>query len=327
MTPEQLRLVVVLYVSALVPLGLIPWLQYRRIIPTWSIRIYLLSFLLCAAGWEIWFTYGLLDGDPVTDRRAAILNEWIPIHLNWVLNSLGDAGVVCLLGLYWMWLCCGRSERVFRRWHWGGFAILLGWSVGQNMLVEMYLYHDQLSVGKTISWAPLVPTGPWFNPTLFEFHGRTITFQNQVCWVIMPPILYGLVLWQVKRGENLQSSPRAIPATERFDNVHFDPRTETREHRINVAQYTCPECDYRIRFTTHDFLRSEPYSCFTEKQKILADTLRPLDLGNEEDFFEFLCPGCQLPVRVVFWPDREFAMGCYTYELVTVVELPAPRCG
>ena len=321
MSPEQIRLVVVLYVCAIVPLGLIPWLQYRRIIPAWSIIVYGLAFLMCAGGWEIWFTYGLLDGDPVTVRRAAVLNEWIPINVNWLLNSLGDSGAVCMLGLYWMWLVCGRNPQVFRRWHWGGFLVLLVWCVGQNMLVEMYLYHDQLAVGKTVSWAPLVPTGPWFNPTLFEFHDRTITFQNQVCWVLMPPLLYGLVLFMANRTGNAANGPRVIEATERFDNVDFDPRTETREHRINVAEYACPECAYRVRFNTHDFFRTEPSDAFSDEQKKLADTLRPLDLNKDEEYFEFLCPQCEMPVRVIFWPNREFAMGCYTYQLVSVVEL------
>ncbi len=317
MSPEEIRLIVVLYLSAILPLGLIPWLQHRGAIPCWSMKVYVVAFLVCAVGWEIWFTYGLLGGEPVTDRRAEILNTWIPLNLNWLLNSLGDAGSVCMLGLFWMWLFFHRNNRVFCRWHWGAFSALLFWCVGQNMLVEMFLYHDQLSVGKTVSWAPLVPTGPWFNPTLFEFHGRAITLQNQVCWVLMSPLLYGLALWFSSRSQSV----RVVSAQERFDNIDFDPRTMTREHRINVAEYTCPDCDYRIGFNTHDFFSTDVNDALTDRAKRQADKVRPIDTGNGESFLEFSCPRCKLSVRVVYL-ENEFAMGCYNYRLISVVEIP-----
>ena len=52
------------------------------------------------------------------------------------------------------------------------------------MLVEMFLYHDQLEVGKQLSWAPLSPLGSLWNPVLFAFQDRTITLQGQIPWVI-----------------------------------------------------------------------------------------------------------------------------------------------
>jgi len=63
----------------------------------------------------------------------------------------------------------------------------------------MFLYHDQLAEGKALSWAPLVPTGPWFNPTLFKFKDRTITFQGQVSWILMTPLLYGSLITYLNR--------------------------------------------------------------------------------------------------------------------------------
>jgi hypothetical protein len=90
---------------------------------------------------------------------------------------------------------------VFRRWHWGAFAILLTWFLAQNVLVEMFLYHDQLAEGKALSWAPLAPTGPWFNPTLFQFRDRTITLQGQLPWLLMAPIFYGGVIAYLRRSD------------------------------------------------------------------------------------------------------------------------------
>jgi hypothetical protein len=155
---------------------------------------YVGSFLLCALGWEIWFTYGLVAGDPVDMRRADVLTQFLPIHINWLLNSLADAGAITLVGLWLMWLSAGKDAQVFQSWHWGAFAVFMLWCLGQNILVEMFLYHDQLAAGKPMSWAPLAPGGPWLNPTLFQFSDRTITFQGQVPWLLAPWLIYAGVI-------------------------------------------------------------------------------------------------------------------------------------
>jgi hypothetical protein len=198
-TAEHVRVVAVVYSSALVPLVLIPLLRSRRIVPAWVPAVYGASFVTCALGWELWFTYGWVAGDPVDLRRAPELSAAIPIHLNWLLNSLADAGTVCLGGLFIVWRIFGRNGEVLRRWHWGAFAVLACWFLAQNIFVEMFLYHDQLAEGKPLSWAPLVPTGPWINPTLFEFNDRTITLQGQVSWLVMAPVFYGAVVSYVGR--------------------------------------------------------------------------------------------------------------------------------
>ena len=83
--------------------------------PAWATQAYLGSFLLCALGWEIWFTYGLVAGDAVDLRRADVLNQYLPIHINWLLNSLADAGSITLVGLWLMWLVSGKASEVFQQ--------------------------------------------------------------------------------------------------------------------------------------------------------------------------------------------------------------------
>lgn len=204
--PEHLRVIFVVYWSALSPLIILPLLRRKNLIPSWVTPVFVASFLACALGWELWFTYGWVDGDPVHLRRAAELNAAIPTHLNWVLNSLADAGSICLGGLLLVWFTLGKNGSVFREWNWSAFAILMAWFLGQNILVEMFLYHDQLAEGKPLSWAPLVPTGPWFNPTLFEFRGRTITLQGQVAWLLMGPLFYAGVIAYLRRCHPLDGS-------------------------------------------------------------------------------------------------------------------------
>ena len=192
MSFEEIRFIFVVYASSILPIIL--FIKYRSKLPNWVPIIYVGSFIVCALGWEIWFTYGLINGESVIERRADVLNQWIPLHLNWILNSLADAGTVCLGGLYLMWVLNNKEQSIFLKWRWGPFLILLAWCIGQNLLVELFLYYDQLSEGKNLSWAPLVPTGNVYNPLIFEFNGRSVMFQTQLPWIILPPFLYMTVI-------------------------------------------------------------------------------------------------------------------------------------
>ena len=197
MSLEELRVITIVYVSALAPL--IIYFYKKDSIPLWVPSIYLGSFLICSLSWELWFTYGWIDGDPVNVRRSEVLNTWIPMHLNWLLNSLADAGTISIGGLWLMWKFSKQNIQVFEQWNWGAFSILLIWCITQNLFVELFLYHDQLSEGKSLSWAPLAPTGQFFNPLLFEFNGRSVMFQTQLPWLIMAPILYKLTILLARR--------------------------------------------------------------------------------------------------------------------------------
>ena len=188
MTLEELRVITIVYVSALAPL--IIYFYKKDRIPLWVPSIYIGSFLLCSLGWELWFTYGWIDGDPVNIRRSEALNQWIPLHINWLLNSMADAGTISLGGLWLMWKFSGKNNQVFQAWNWSAFSILFIWCITQNIFVELFLYHDQLSEGKSLSWAPLAPTGQFFNPLLFDFNERSVMLQTQLPWLIISPILY-----------------------------------------------------------------------------------------------------------------------------------------
>ena len=195
---EQLRLVFVVYISSIVPLILISYLYVKKIIPTWSLHIYILFFLICAFGWEIWFNYGLVNGDNVNLRRADILSALLPININWLLNSLADSGTICLGGLY-IALKIIKDNDVLQKWNWKFFFILLSIFIAQNLFVEMYLYHDQLAIGKPVSWAPLSPLGPNLNPILFTLADRTVSLQSQIPWIVMTPIFYGYLIFYINR--------------------------------------------------------------------------------------------------------------------------------
>ena len=194
MTFEELRVVVVVYTTAIVPIIVLFNLHLKDQLPQSILNIYISSFLICALGWELWFTYGLYAGDPVDLRRSGILNQFIPKNINWLMNSLADAGTISLGGILLTGKLMGSDRRVFNEWNVGAFLILVIWCIGQNIFVEMFLYYDQLSVGKDLSWAPLAPTGPWINPILFQYGDRTITLHGQIPWLLMTPILYFITM-------------------------------------------------------------------------------------------------------------------------------------
>jgi len=191
LTEQQAFVVRNLYLSALVPLVSMILLHRIGWVPRWVMAVYVYSFVICAAGWEIWYTYGLVGGLPVDARRAPAMSEAIPQNLNWVLTSLFDAAI-CVIGLLLVWLIFRGAA--FERWKWPALAVLFVVFVGQNIYVE-YVIHDQVKPGLPLSWAPLIPTGPWFNFVLFEINGRSITFQTQLPWVLMVPVFSWLVFW------------------------------------------------------------------------------------------------------------------------------------
>jgi hypothetical protein len=107
---------------------------------------------------------------------------------------MGDAGAVLLGGAWLMWITHKKNLMIFKKWNWTAFVVLYIWCVSQNIFVEMFLYHDQLADGKPLSWAPLSPFGPYFNPVLFEFNERTIMLQSQIPWMILPWFFYGTLI-------------------------------------------------------------------------------------------------------------------------------------
>ena len=192
MSFEEIRVITIVYLAVLLPL-LICFTNKSKL-PSWIPSFYIVSLVVCALGWELWFTYGWLDGDAVNIRRSEALNTWLPKDINWLMNSMADAGAVLCGGVWLMWITHKKDSIVFKKWKWSAFSIFFIWCVSQNILVEMFLYHDQLAGDKLLSWAPLSPFGPYFNPILFEFNDRSIMLQSQIPWLIIPWFFYRTII-------------------------------------------------------------------------------------------------------------------------------------
>tara|TARA_B110000003_G_C16639394_1_gene529597 strand:- start:202 stop:828 length:627 start_codon:yes stop_codon:yes gene_type:complete len=193
----ELWLVARIYIAAILPVLLSIYFYLTKQISYHYGIILISTFFLASLGWEVWMTYGFAGGLPVDLRRSDGLNCAIPIHLNWILNSLADTLVVWI-GLYLLKLKY-KNKSPFIKWQWSAFFILLLWFVTQNIYVEAFLYHLQLGSNGDISWAPFHPLGSWFNPILFEIMGRPVTLQSQSSWVLMTPLIYYLSIWFYKK--------------------------------------------------------------------------------------------------------------------------------
>ena len=88
-----------------------------------------------------------------------------------------------------MWITHKKNLMIFKKWNWTAFVVLYIWCVSQNIFVYVFVPRS-ISGWKALSWAPLSPFGPYFNPVLFEFNERTIMLQSQIPWMILPWFFY-----------------------------------------------------------------------------------------------------------------------------------------
>ena len=204
MTYEELRVVIVVYLSALLPIYILFFLLKKHPLQKWFKSIYIFSFTVCAICWELWFTYGWGNGDSVSNRRSEFLNKMIPQDFNWILNSMADAGAISLGGIVLIWLFQKKRSDCFNSWNWQSFFVLLLFTLTQNVVVELFLYFDQLSIGKKISWAPFSPLGDLFNPILFSYGDRNVMLQTQIPWLMMTPLLYFYAISSFRKASEIE---------------------------------------------------------------------------------------------------------------------------
>ena len=188
------RRVIVIYLVASSPIFLSIYLAALGKLKRWTFYAVITSFIIAVFGWELWLNFGLLDGQPVDLRRSGSLSCAIPYQINWLTNSLGDAAVVWF-GIIILSYFYRNTSKPFESFTWSAFIILLFWFLSQNIWVEVIFYFNQVGGDARLSWAPLMPFGSWFNPTLMSLGDRHISFQGQSAWIIATPIYYYLMIF------------------------------------------------------------------------------------------------------------------------------------
>jgi hypothetical protein len=123
-------------------------------------------------------------------------------------------------------------------------------------------------------------------------------------------------------AQDLAAAVRMVPPQERMDRLEFSGHAEHMEHVIHIGTYECPYCHSRVDFSTDHFRKHEgiTFSNLKAPWPSNLDKARPLDSKRWESFLDFHCPGCQAPVRVIYEPGPEWAMGVHGWRVVEILE-------
>ena len=117
-----------------------------------------------------------------------------------------------------------------------------------------------------------------------------------------------------------------VKPEKRMDGLVFNP-LRGYDHQVNVADYTCPHCSRKIRFTTSNFDDAVrwPEGVLSRDHAREFDRTRPVKKKRWEDFLDFYCPGCRNPVRIIFQVRSVEAMKGYSFEVTDIVEVAKLR--
>lgn len=90
---------------------------------------------------------------------------------------------------------------------------------------------------------------------------------------------------------------------------HYEARTvfrglfdgEDYQNRVAAACiYQCPRCRHRIRFRWRSFYSADSHSVFKRRLRRCFDDLTPALTSGEQSCFDFYCPTCAAPTRIIF---------------------------
>ena len=78
MSSEEIRVIIVVYLAVFLPLFI--YFKNKSKLPIWIPSFYMIAVVVCALGWELWFTYGWIDGVVVVYgwvNEVAVGDGWI----------------------------------------------------------------------------------------------------------------------------------------------------------------------------------------------------------------------------------------------------------
>jgi hypothetical protein len=117
----------------------------------------------------------------------------------------------------------------------------------------------------------------------------------------------------------MQADYSVINAAERFSRLGFSADQDWQTYPDST--YTCPHCREQMSFAMRDFethCRSQFSNLSANDAQSIAAVSPPQD-DKYNSFLDFYCPGCWMPVRVLylFWVGGRFTHG---YDLAYVIE-------
>jgi len=108
---------------------------------------------------------------------------------------------------------------------------------------------------------------------------------------------------------------------------HFEARTVFRglldgkdfQNRVaGACIYQCPRCRHRIRFRWRSFFSADGRSAFKRGLRRCFDDLTPALSTGEQGRFDFYCPTCAAPTRIIFCA-RDYSKIAYHFDIYAVL--------
>ena len=111
---------------------------------------------------------------------------------------------------------------------------------------------------------------------------------------------------------------RCVSAGERLDRNEFKREVEYLDHLAQLAAYRCPHCTTEVEFFSGYFDLGARQAKVDAHWRSQFDVARPLVAFEEA--FEFYCPGCNAPLRIVYENKYNRSRGVDT-DLLSVLEI------
>lgn len=150
------------YAGAFLLPALLPWLIGWHLLPCWVASSWVAGTLLCSVLWEIFVTFGLAGGLPVSKREPARYPILGGETMNWLLMSALDSSVVlhALMMGSAVLLCEPHDASIFHQWRFDVTSVM--WVAGYAQGVLVALFHRHVNQknkqptlsGDNLSWFP-----------------------------------------------------------------------------------------------------------------------------------------------------------------------------
>ena len=163
----------ILLISLIISIIILIVLVCLRVLPVWTLYVYILGTMFCFITWEVWMSLGIVDGDSYRDRGGTGSSNIV----NAITMSLGDGFLI--LGI--VGICIGLfGKSAFNSWNWKVFAVFFLIGFTQNIIIALIITNR--IHGKDLSLAPFMPIK------------TESIIQQQEPWILTPIFFYLLFI-------------------------------------------------------------------------------------------------------------------------------------
>lgn len=87
-----------------------------------------------------------------------------------------------------------------------------------------------------------------------------------------------------------------------------------RNRVAGACVYRCPRCSHRVRFRWRSFYQADGRSAFGRALRRVFDDMTPRLASDEQGCFDFYCPTCAAPTRIIFGAE-DYSQLAYHFDI------------